>query len=399
MKVISFDFFSKLDEYTCIICLVQSLLYNKLFTSFLPYFNFSILCCSPYCRNDLDVGVASLLQPDRLSPAVRPMTGPSSSALAPFGDHFLSQLLRLETAMATSDVQYTPRPATAPSNRLRPKMSRIEAIKATAASLSNRIESEARKLAGEGINYGTVTSIDVDAILAPTPSKANRDDECWAETTATENNDMALRIQRILTSTGHSSYNGTALPGAGDLHALGEQKEKKGTHANLTNLQATSADGTGPIPNSHTHERRKPFNGLEKVERMDKLAQGRGYGLIEDKDKNWTSLHDSSAGSISEGPLLSEGSFSEDEVTPPHPSNNRVPRPADRLEAVDYCAGQRRDYQRLSEFQREAARCSALSSPFAQHDSRKAAWEELNKGSPLSVINIFTKNLHGHAKG
>ncbi|XP_070816331.1 centrosome-associated protein 350 isoform X1 [Chaetodon trifascialis] len=342
----------------------------------------------PLSRNDLDVGVAPLLPPDHLSPA---MTGPSSSA--PFGEHLLSQLLRLETAVAASDVQHTLRPATAPSNRSRSKMSRIEALKATAASLSNRIESEARKLAGEGINYGTATSLDVDTILAPGPSQANLDDGCWAEMAATENDDVPSRIQRILTSAGHSSYNGTALPGAGNLHALRRQKETKATH---TNPQTTPADVTGPILNSSTHERRKLVNGLEKVERMDQVAQRKGYGLIE--DKNRTDLHDSSAGSISEGPLLSEESFSEDETSPPHPSSNHVPRPADRLEAVDYCAGQRKDNQRLSEFQREAARCSALSSPFAEHDGSKAAWEELNKGSPLSVINIFTKNLHGHVR-
>ncbi|XP_035510051.1 centrosome-associated protein 350 isoform X1 [Morone saxatilis] len=349
----------------------------------------------PLSRNDLDVGVASLLQPDRLSPAVRPMTGPSSSALAPFGDHLLSRLLRLETAVAASDVQHTQRPVTVPTNRS--KMSRIEALKATAASLSNRIESEARKLAGEGINYGTATSMDVDTILAPRPSQANPDDGRWAETAATENNDMPFqRIHRILTSTGHSSYNGTSLPGAGNLHALRGQKETKGTHTTLTNPQTPPADLTGTILNSYTHERRKLVNGLEKVERIDKMAQRRGFGLTE--DKNQTDLHDSSASSISEGPLLSEGSFSEDEASPPHPSSNRVTRAADCLEAVDYCAGQRRDYHRLSEFQREAVRCSALSSPFAQHDGSKAAWEELNRGSPLSVINIFTKNLHGHVR-
>ncbi|KAA8589633.1 hypothetical protein FQN60_012998 [Etheostoma spectabile] len=240
----------------------------------------------PLSRNDLNIGVTSLLQPDRLSPAARTMTGPSSSELAPFGDRLLSHLLRLETGVAASDVKHTQQTAAASSNKPLSKMSRIEALKATATSLSNRIESEVRKIAWEGVNYG-------------------------------------------------------------------------------------------PILNSYTHERRKLVNGLEK-------------------DKNRTELHDSSAGSISEGPLLSEGSFSEDDASPPHPSNNRVPVLADRLEAVDYCAGQRRDYQRLSEFQREAAMCSALSPPCAQHDGSKAAWEELNKGSPLSVINIFTKNIHGH---
>ncbi|GLD50195.1 centrosome-associated protein 350 [Lates japonicus] len=347
----------------------------------------------PLSRNDLDVGVASLLQPDRLGPAVRPTTSPSGSMLAPFSDHLLSQLLRLETAAAAGDIKHTHRPATAPSSRSHSKMSRIEALKATAASLSNRIESEARKLAGEGINYGTATSMDMDTIVAPQPTLANLDGGCWTETAATENNDVSLRIQRILANTGHSSYNSTALPGLGNLHTFRGQKEKKGTHTSFTNPQI-SGDVTGPILNSYTPERKKLVNGLEKVERMDKVAQRRSY----DPEENQTDLHDSSGGSISEGPLLSEGSFSEDEISPPHPSSNRVPRPADRLEAVDYCAAQRRDYQRLAEFQREAARCSALSSPFAQQDSSKAAWEELNKGSPLSVINIFTKNLHGHVK-
>lgn len=355
----------------------------------------------PLSRNDLDVGVSSLFQPDRLSPAVRPSTGPNSSALAPASDHLLSQLLRLETAMAAGDIRHTQRPATAPSNRSQSKMSRIETIKATAASLSNRIESEARKLAWEGINYGTATSMDVDSILPPRSSQANLDDGCWAETALrapTENNDMAFTIQRILTSTGHSSYNGTALPGAGNLHTFRGQKEKNGTHPSLINPQTTSADLTGHIINSYTQERRKLVNGSEKVERIDKMPQRREYGAVEDKGEKRTDLHDSSAGSISEGPLLSEGSFSEDEGSPPHPSSHRVPRAADCLEAVDYCAGQRRDYQRLSEFQREAAKCSAFSPTFAQQDGSKAAWEELNKGSPLSVINIFTKNLQGHHK-
>ncbi|XP_054458293.1 centrosome-associated protein 350 [Anoplopoma fimbria] len=342
----------------------------------------------PLSRNDLDIGVASWHQPDRLSPAVQPTNGPSSSRLAPFGDHLLSHLLRLETAVAASDLKHTQQPATPPSNKSRTKMSRIEALKATAASLSNRIESEARKLAGEGINYGIETSMDLDTIR---PSQANLDDGHWAETATPENDDVAMRIQRILTSTGHSSYNGTALPGTGNLHAFRGQKENKGTHTNLTYPQ--TADVTGPTLNSYTHERRRLVNGLDKVERVDQRI---GSGLIDDKDKNRTDLHDSSAGSISEGPLLSEGSFSEDDASPPLRSNNRVPKSADCLKAVDYCAGQRRDYQRLSEFQREAAKCPALSSPFAQHDGSKAAWEELNKGSPLSVINIFTRNLHGH---
>uniref|UniRef100_A0A3Q2XF97 Centrosomal protein 350 n=1 Tax=Haplochromis burtoni TaxID=8153 RepID=A0A3Q2XF97_HAPBU len=321
-------------------------------------------------------------------PLTRPLTGPSSTAQGSDDDRLFSQLLRIEAEVAASNGMKTLRPATAPSSRSRSKMSRIEAIKATAASLSNRIESEARKLAGEGINYGNATSMDMDTVLVPRPSVLV---DGWAGTAArdTEKDNMALRIQKILTTTNYSSYNGTALPGAGSLHSFREQKVKNG--------KQTSVDVIDPIFNSYTQERGKLVNGLEKESRMNKISE-RKQNM--DEGENRTDLHDSSGGSISEGPLLSEGSFSEDEQSPPHPSRyNYVPRPADRLEAADYCARQRKDYQRLMEFQREAEKCSGLSLSFAQQDRDKAVWEELNKGSPLSVINIFTKNHHSHVKG
>ncbi|XP_062250934.1 centrosome-associated protein 350 isoform X2 [Platichthys flesus] len=348
----------------------------------------------PLYRDDLDVGVSSFLQPDRLSPAVRPTARHSGSTLAPYGDHLLSQLLRLETEVAASNINHTQRLATAPTNRSPFKMSRIEALKAKAASLSNRIESEARKIAGEGVNYGTAASADMDTILAPLSSQAYLDDGRWAETAATENNDEAFGVKRIWLSTGQSSYDCTALPGVGNLHTFSRQKERRSIQTNLTSPQISNGDRTGPIHKSYIQERGNLVNGFEKVEIIDKMAQRSSF----DKMDNQTGPLDSSTSSISEGPILSEGSFSEDEASPPRPSHNRVSRPAGHLEAAEYCAGRRGDYQRLTEFQREAAKCSALSPPFAQQDCSKMAWEELNKGSPLSVINIFTKNLHGHVK-
>lgn len=326
-------------------------------------------------------------QTDHQSPGVGLMAGPSSSARPSTSGHLLSQLLRLETAVAASDIQ---RPAATPPGRPRSKMSRIEALKATATSLSNRIEYEARKLAGEGINYGAATSADMDAIFAPRPSEGHLGDGCWVETTAAENDDMESRIQRILTSTAQSLYNGTAPSGSVNLHTSRGQKEM-----NVGSQRTNSAGVATPVLNSHMHER-KLVNGLEKPER--KTAEQRGHGLID--DKNQTDLLDSSAGSISEGPLLSEGSFSDGETSPPHFSAGRAPRAADHLEEVEYSAGgRRRDYQWLPEFQKEAARFSPFGSPFAHHNGSRSAWEELSKGSPLSVINIFTKNLHGHVKG
>lgn len=343
---------------------------------------------SVFCRNDLDVGFAPYLQPGNLSPAVRSLTSPSSGALAPYGDRLLSQLLRLETAETAGDTQHVQRPATASIRRSHSKMLRIEALKATAASLSNRIEYEARKFTGEGINYGTATSMNVDTILAP--PQASLGDGCWVKTAATEKNDISLEVQDTLNGRSFSPYNGAALPGSVNLHSFRGRNE-------IYCPQINPAVVAEPLLNSHSHERRWLVNGLEKPDRMAKIERRQEYGLKE--DKNRTDLHDSSAGSISEGPLLSEGSFSEDEASPPHFHSNCLHSPADRLEAVEYCAGQKKDYERLSEFQKEAAGFSALSSPYAQHNGSKSAWEELNKGSPLSVINIFTKNLHGHVRG
>ncbi|XP_013856252.1 centrosome-associated protein 350 isoform X2 [Austrofundulus limnaeus] len=338
----------------------------------------------PLSRNDLDVDVNSWLQPDRLRPAVQPTFGPSSSTQAPSNEHLLSQLLRLEAAVAASNIKFSERPATAPYSRSQTKMSRIEAIKATATSLSNRIELEARKFAGQEINYGAATSVDVDTILAPRPNL----DQCWTEAVnyATNNDDTTHRMYTVPASTGHSSFSGTALPGAGNLHDLREKKEK--SHTGFTNPHTSPADVNVPAYNGFAQERSRIVCGLEKKERTENQPMTKAH-----KEDGQADFHDSSAGSISEGPILSEGSFSEDEASPRPCSDNHVPL-SDLLEAKDYCASQRKNKQRLLEFQREAAMCS----PFLQLDSSKPPWEELNKGSPLSVINIFTKNVHSHVK-
>uniref|UniRef100_A0A8C5D6V8 CAP-Gly domain-containing protein n=1 Tax=Gouania willdenowi TaxID=441366 RepID=A0A8C5D6V8_GOUWI len=300
----------------------------------------------PLSRTDLDFGMESLREPAQLSTVVQPVT----DLHPPTNEHVLSQILRLERAMAASNIKHTQRPATSPFNKSRSKMSRIEALKATAASLSNRIESEARKLAGEGINYGLPTSMDVDATMAPETCDLNLPD--WAEmaTRATEgNNDIALRMQRISNCTGQNLYDPMVLPGAGCL-SFREQKEKTGAHASLIN--------------NPTYE-------------------------------NASNFHDSSAGSISEGPLLSEGSISGDERSPVHPCNSYTHGVAGGLEEMNHSSSRKKDHQRLQNFEREAAVCS----PFGQRACSKAGWEEMNKGTPLSVINIFTKNFQGHTDG
>lgn len=287
--------------------------------------------------------------------------------------------------MAASNIKYSERPATAPYSRSQTKLSRIEALKATATSLSDRIEREARKFAVQEVNYGAATSVDVDTILSPRISHLG---QCWTETitNATKNDGMTPRMHAVLTSTG--SCMGTALPGAGDLHDLREKKAKRDT--GFINPHKISVDLNVPAYKVYTQERSRIVRGLENKERTEK-ATLKTKPHTEDSQAY---LHDSSAGSISEGPLLSEGSFSEGEASPRHFSDNHVPL-SDRLEAKDYCASERKNKQRLLDFQREAAMCS----PFSPFDSSKTPWEELNKGSPLSVINIFTKNVHGHVQG
>jgi centrosomal protein CEP350 len=285
-------------------------------------------------------------------------------------------------------------------------MARIDAIKATAASLSNRIESEARKLAGEGTNYGTPTSMDADVVLAPQRSPLNQDAGRWASaasppvrepfTMPSDNlieriqrsEDLAIRIQKILSSADQSSFDGDGLPGVGDLHSYRRPSPKKKSPASATDLKH----------HSYRQEGRGLPNGLEKVQRLGEPGQPRGLGANgdwEERGNHAKEPRDSSGGSISEGPLQSD-----EDPSPPRRATNHVPRMADSLAAVDYCAGRQREDERpLAQFQRDAERYSAVSPAAPQRNGTRAAWEELSKGSPLSVINIYTKNLHSHLKG
>uniref|UniRef100_A0A8C7R6W1 Centrosomal protein 350 n=1 Tax=Oncorhynchus mykiss TaxID=8022 RepID=A0A8C7R6W1_ONCMY len=313
----------------------------------------------PLSRNELGLGVPSWLQPDRLSSAVRP-----STALAPPTDQLFSPLLGPETA-GSSGGRGTNPPARPQHSTLngagnKTKMNRIEALKATAASLSTRIESEARKLAGAGINYSCAWDMDVTGLTPP-------DDGHWAKPVsppvrerADAADELSMRIQRLL-SAGQSTYNG-ALPGVGNLHSFREQRDR------------TSAPGSRP----------QTAPGLSSHKEPEEEKGGK------------TITHDSSGESISEGPLLSECSLSEGDGSP-LTNIKGVPKPAESLGALDFCAGQREGFQPISHFQREAEKYPGLSPLSQQRDSSRGPWEELAKGSPHSVINIFTKNHLKHA--
>lgn len=314
----------------------------------------------PVSRNGLDYGEASSAHPEQWIPVAPPVTSPVCS-----NEHLLSQLLRLESALTASE-KLTQRPVTTPRHSPA-KASRIEALKATANSLSSRTESEARKLAGEGFNYGLPTALDVDSILAPRSLHPQYGDHGWTEvavnaSNSSENEDLAERILGT-----RRMNNGTGFAGQ-DFYS---PKEKSRRVNSRTQSRPNSAQH-----GSYFHDKRvtkdveiNPITGPE--------------------DKNL----DSSSASISEGPL-SEGSLTEGEQSPSHSTN--AFRPIGHQGAVQHSG--RKSHQRLSEFQKDAENYAALSSLLAHQENPKPAWEELNKGSPLSVINIFTKSLHGNAK-
>ncbi|XP_066548607.1 centrosome-associated protein 350 isoform X2 [Amia ocellicauda] len=325
----------------------------------------------PLGRSDL--AGTSWMQPDRLSPAGR---GPLSP-VAPSGSLF-TQLLGLESGLSAlqkeGQTRGQPPPSSAPTypskgaGQYKSKMNRIEALKATAASLSTRIESEARKLAGAGVNYGSLRDLDSDVLPVPP-----QDNGHWAKPVSPpvreirEADDLSARIERLLNAN-HDTFEG-GLPGVGNVHDFRKPREPTRPHTSL-------ALGSRAQAGERQHECH-PRSSLDAAEVDGESAP-----------------QDSSAGSISEGPLLSEGSFSDVEEAP-HPKE--LPKPAERLRNRDFCMAEQNTFRPIAHFQKEAEKYPAFSTTSEAVDTR-GPWEELAKGSPHSVINIFTKNLHSYGK-
>ncbi|KAG9350847.1 hypothetical protein JZ751_024736 [Albula glossodonta] len=315
-------------------------------------------------RNELGTGKQAWMWPDHLSPAARTV-----GSLVPPTGHLFTHLLGIESGM--SGLKKEGQQPVLMGGPNKNQMNRIEALKATAATLSTRIEKEARKLASIGLNYDT--AVDVNNDVATNSAVLPHDDIRWAKPVsppvleASEPDDLALRIQRLL-SAGQTTYDGV-LPGVGNLHSF----------RNLKQPQSASAS---PAFSSHNHLEdhlgvRGSANGLE------------ARGIV--------SLHNSSGDSISEGLLLSEGSLSDGDGSPQACTSKRLPKPAGLLRSQEFCAAEQPALRQISHFQREADKYPVFSSISQVLDSR-GPWEELAKGSPHSVINIFTKNLNNYSK-
>ncbi|XP_067391314.1 centrosome-associated protein 350 isoform X2 [Emydura macquarii macquarii] len=359
----------------------------------------------PLVRNDLMD--PTWIQPDRLSPRVQlshpqPLTGSSGGlfsqllSLEQMGllpkdfDSVLSTRRSHNTAMGS--LSLTPQPYLTSSSaqqdllikpgtsQYKSKLDRIEALKATAASLSSRIESEAKKLAGAGINCGSVWNSEHELLLG------NQDDGRWAKAVSPpvreDNEDVfSARIQKMLgTCVSHTTFDDN-LPGVGNLSEFKKLPETIRPHTTAISLGMRS-------PTSHRTE--GMAGHLSKRQTDSPGSENKAYSHNE-----VIIPHDSSTDSISEGLLLSEGSLSEEEGGQRRQSPLKI---AQVLKEKEFCVAERIAFEPIKEFQKEAEKYLPLFTQTSGTQS-KGPWEELAKGSPHSVINIFAKSYQLHGKG
>ncbi|XP_050833400.1 centrosome-associated protein 350 isoform X2 [Serinus canaria] len=312
----------------------------------------------------------SLEQVDLLSKECDAMLASRRSHSAPVGS--LMPQLYMNSSAAQENLLVKPS-----ASQYKSKLDRLEALKATAASLSSRIETEAKKLAGAGINYGTTWNSEF--------VQENQDEGRWAKAVSPpvreENeNTFSARIQRMLGAcVSHTTFD-DSLPGVGNLS---EFKKLPETIRPLTDV--ISLGLRSPAANRH-----EGILGHLSKRQMDSPGhENQAYPL-----SKAVTPHESSIDSISEGPLLSDENLSEEEGG----QHKQLPlKMLETLKEKDFCIRERNGFEPIKEFQKAAERYSPLFTQTSNTHS-KGPWEELAKGSPHSVINIFAKNYQLHGK-
>ncbi|XP_073499374.1 centrosome-associated protein 350 isoform X2 [Phyllobates terribilis] len=245
------------------------------------------------------------------------------------------------------------------STDFKSNLDRIESLKATAMSLSSRIENEAKKLAGGSLNLPIAWSFEADS--KPSVKIAWRKPDSPPEKESRVDA-FSSRLQKML-STCSSHFSQDDLPGASHLY------------------------------------RKHPEELSALLERYDdkdnnQSAQKPEQSVIPSPAQKRASLSpNSSTSSISEGPILSEGSISEGEGQPRRASPLHA---QSTLKNKEYCIKDYRSFAPLIEFQREADKYPPLASNV--RSDFQGPWEELTKGSPHSVINIFTRTFQQHGR-
>ncbi|XP_065530126.1 centrosome-associated protein 350 isoform X4 [Lathamus discolor] len=316
----------------------------------------------------------SLEQMDILSKECDAVLAGRRSHAAPMGSLTLMPQLYLNPPAAQQNLLVKPT-----ANQYKSKLDRIEALKATAASLSSRIESEAKKLAGAGINYGTMWNSDHEFM------QEKQDDGRWAKAVSPpvreENEDaISARIQKMLgTCMSHTAFD-DSLPGAGNLSEFKKLPDSIRPHADVLSLGMRS-----PAANRH-----EGIPGHLCKRQTDSLGhENQAYTLTKA-----VIPHESSIESISEGPLPSDESLSEEEVGQHKQSPLKM---LATLKEKDFCIRERNAFEPIKEFQKAAEKYLPLFTQTSDAHS-KGPWEELAKGSPHSVINIFAKSYQLHGK-
>ncbi|XP_064575418.1 centrosome-associated protein 350 isoform X3 [Zonotrichia leucophrys gambelii] len=312
----------------------------------------------------------SLEQMDLLSKECDAMLAGRRSHSAPVGS--LVPQLYMNSSAAQENLLVKPS-----ASQYKSKLDRLEALKATAASLSSRIETEAKKLAGAGINYGTTWNSEF--------MQENQDEGRWAKAVSPpvreENeNTFSARIQRMLGAcVSHTAFD-DSLPGVGNLS---EFKKLPETIRPLTDVISLGLRA----PAANRHEGMLGHLSKRQMDSPGRESQAYPLGKA-------ATPHESSIDSISEGPLLSDENLSEEEGG----QQKQLPlKMLETLKEKDFCIRERNAFEPIKEFQKAAERYSPLFTQTSDTHS-KGPWEELAKGSPHSVINIFAKNYQLHGK-
>uniref|UniRef100_A0A8C6Y576 Centrosomal protein 350 n=1 Tax=Naja naja TaxID=35670 RepID=A0A8C6Y576_NAJNA len=247
-------------------------------------------------------------------------------------------------------------------NHYKHKLDRIEALKATAASLSNRIESEAKKLAGAGINYEAAWHTEHDLL--------DQGATCWAKASSPpvrEDDVFSARLQKMLaTCNSHTTFDDN-LPGMENLNEFKKLPESISPHTGALGLPGNNI----------------PEEILGNLSQKQTCSAG---------TENKPVVPNDSGDSISEG-LLSDGLLSEEEGEKPYNSSLKI---AEGLNEKEFCVADKTGFETIKEFQKEAENYLPI---FTQIRNGPKPWEELVKGSPHSVINIFTKSYQLCGKG
>uniref|UniRef100_A0A670Y949 Centrosomal protein 350 n=1 Tax=Pseudonaja textilis TaxID=8673 RepID=A0A670Y949_PSETE len=320
------------------------------------------------------------LEPLRIHPEKLSSIAQFPSSKSVLNGAFFSQLLSLDNMgilqkdfesvtssrrshnTAMGSMSSTPQPfmlsAVQPTiNHYKHKLDRIEALKATAASLSNRIESEAKKLAGAGINYEAAWHTEHDLL--------DQGDTCWAKASSPpvrEDDVFSARLQKMLaTCNSHTTFDDNP-PGMENLNEFKKLPESISPHTGAVGLPGNNI----------------PEEILGNLSQKQTCSAG---------PENKPAVPNDSADSISEG-LLSDGLLSEEEGEKPYNPSLKV---AEALNEKEFCVADKTGFETIKEFQKEAENYLPI---FTQIRNGPKPWEELVKGSPHSVINIFTKSFH-----